>query len=361
METHFYHYPSPFGLESGALLPQITIAYTTLGTLNAEHSNVVWVCHAFTGSQNITEWWGGIVGVGKLLDPQKHFIVCANVLGSHYGSTGPLSENPETGEPYYHNFPSVTVRDVVNSLELLRKHLDIHHIQMCLGGSLGGQQCVEWAIMNPDLIENLVLIATNAQHSSWGIAFNESQRMAIEVDNSWLDKHPNAGIKGMKAARAVALLSYRNYYMYDATQERHEDLSKPFRAVTYQHYQAEKLAQRFNAFSYWHLSKMMDSQDVGRGRGSVTKALAKIKSKTLVIGIETDALFPIHEQRFLAAHIPGAEFQEIKSFYGHDGFLTENELITKAVLVWQKFVKLETQSLSEVFRKLDEKFWKEAV
>jgi homoserine O-acetyltransferase/O-succinyltransferase len=353
MSTKLFHSPLPFETELGGLLPDITLAYTTMGTLNAEGTNAVWVCHAFTGSHWVAEWWSGVVGPGKLLDPDKYFIVCANVLGSHYGSTGPLSTNSSTGEAFYHDFPEVTIRDVIQSFERLRQHLRIGSIHLCIGGSLGGQQAVEWAIMQPDLIQNLVLIASNSQHSPWGIAFNESQRMAIQVDPTWRQRTPEAGLEGMKAARAVALLSYRNYETYDTTQARHDDIQKPFRAVTYQHYQGEKLATRFNAFSYWYLSKMMDSQDVGRGRGGVKRALAQIKARTLVMGIKSDTLFPINEQRFLAENIPGATFQEIDSLFGHDGFLIENELITKSILIWQKFTRLDSQRISEVFERLD--------
>jgi homoserine O-acetyltransferase/O-succinyltransferase len=351
-----FEYPHRFDLELGGYLPQLSLAYTTLGQLNANKSNVVWVCHAFTGSQHVADWWGGVVGSGKLLNPDNQFIVCVNVIGSHYGSTGPLSINPETQKPYFQTFPEVTIRDVVRSFDLLREQLGIQKISLCIGGSLGGQQCVEWAIAQPNLIEGLVLIATNAQHSPWGIAFNESQRMAIAVDPTWQNPDPKAGIEGMKAARAVALLSYRNYETYDTTQRRSDDLNTPFKAVTYQHYQGEKLAERFNAFSYWHLSKMMDSQDVGRGRGGIVKALGQIKSKTLVMGIKSDALFPIQEQEVLAKYIPGATFQKLDSLYGHDGFLIENELITKAVQVWQKFVKLDTQNVRDFFDKLDTRF-----
>jgi homoserine O-acetyltransferase len=213
---------------------------------------------------------------------------------------------------------------------------------------------LEWAISSPDLIENLILIATNAQHSPWGIALNESQRMAIEVDPTWKNSNALAGLEGMKAARAVALISYRNYETYGITQARRDDnLSSPFRASSYQRYQGEKIAQRFNAFSYYSLSKVMDSQDVGRGRGGVVNALKQIKAKTLVMGILSDALFPINEQIFLSKNIPGAIFQSLDSLYGHDGFLIENQLITKAVVLWRKFLRFEENPMSDFFAQLE--------
>ena len=246
-------------------------------------------------------------------------------------------------------------RDYGIGAQILRD-LGISKIKTCVGGSLGGQQAVEWAISQPELIENLILIATNAQHSPWGIAFNESQRMSIEVDPTWTESHPLAGINGMKAARATALISYRNYETYGVTQARREEgLDKTYRAVTYQRYQGEKLAQRFNAFSYYVLSQVMDSQDVGRGRGGVINALGQIKAKTLVMGIKSDALFPINEQEFLAKHIPDATFQALDSLYGHDGFLIENELITKAIKIWQKFIKLDVNPMYSFFKALEDR------
>ncbi len=356
MNSNTFKYPFPFTLEAGGVLPEVELAYQALGKINSDCSNVVWICHAFTGSQDVADWWQGLVGRGKLFDPDSCFIICVNVLGSHYGSTGPLSINPTTGEPYFHDFPTITIRDIVNSFDLLREHLGIHKIKTCVGGSLGGQQAVEWAISQPELIENLILIATNAQHSPWGIAFNESQRMAIEVDPTWPERSVTAGLNGMKAARATALISYRNYETYEVTQARRDEgLDKPYRAVTYQRYQGEKLSQRFNAFSYYVLSQVMDSQDVGRGRGGVINALSQIKAKTLVMGIKSDALFPINEQAFLAKHIPGATFQALDSLYGHDGFLIENELITKAIKVWQKFVKLDVNPMYAFFKNLETK------
>ena len=186
---------------------------------------------------------------------------------------------------------------------------------------------MEWAIQSPGLFENLALIATNARHSAWGIAFNEAQRMAIEADGTWRLKHPSAGDAGMRAARATALLSYRNYAAYAETQSDPEPLLGEYRAASYQQYQGEKLSRRFNAFSYYTLSKTMDTHHVGRGRNSKEAALAGIQARTAVIGISSDVLFPPAEQEFLATHIPNASFHLIDSAYGHDGFLIETQKI----------------------------------
>ncbi len=342
LEPRYYHSQVPFALECGATLPEVHLAYTTAGTLNAAGDNVIWICHALTANANPFEWWPGLVGPGLLFNSKVHFIVCANMLGSHYGSTGPLSVNPATGEPYFQDFPLVTVRDMARSLDLLRQELGVHQIHTCIGGSMGGQQALEWAILQPDLIENLVLIATNAQHSAWGIAFNEAQRMAIQVDPTWKERRPDAGINGMKAARAAALLSYRNYETYLKTQTSGEaDKLDDYPASSYQQYQGEKLARRFNAFSYWLLSKAMDSHHVGRGRGGVIAALKGVTSRTLVLGITTDVLFPVDEQRLLAAYIPDAHYEELESLYGHDGFLIECDQIAAQ---YQSFLQANTRA-----------------
>ncbi|AFK04785.1 homoserine O-acetyltransferase [Emticicia oligotrophica DSM 17448] len=331
MENKIFHHDEPFKLESGAWLPEFDLAYTTYGTLNADKSNVIWVCHAFTGNANPSDWWNGLIGEKRLYNPAEHFIVCANILGSHYGSTNALSKNPITGEPYFHDFPFLTIRDVVRAIDLLRQSLNIEKINTLLGGSLGGQQALEWAIIQPELFENLILFSTNAIHSPWGIAFNESQRMAIAADPTWIERNSKAGMNGMKVARSIALLSYRNYATYGRTQSRDEGQVDFFRANTYQNYQGEKLGKRFNAFSYWTLSKMFDSHDVGRGRGKVEEALKLIKAKTLVIGISSDVLFPPEEQEFIANQIPNARYALIDSMYGHDGFLIEFEAMSETI------------------------------
>ncbi|MCO4291753.1 homoserine O-acetyltransferase [Solitalea sp. MAHUQ-68] len=327
-----FTYKNPFELESGAILPQVEITYFSTGKLNSEKNNVIWICHALTANADVSDWWSGIVGEGKVFDPDHHFIICANILGSCYGTTGPLSINPETGNPYYHTFPQVTTRDMVRAHELLRKHLAIDKINTVIGGSMGGQQAMEWAIEQPDLIEKLFLIATNAYHSPWGIAFNESQRLAIEADTTWKNSNAEAGLNGMKAARSMALLSYRHYDAYNITQKE-TDVNKvdDYKASSYQAYQGDKLVKRFNAFSYWHLSKAMDAHNVGRCRGGIETALSKIKAKTLAVGISSDLLFPTNEQKFLAENIKGAKYIEIDSFFGHDGFLIEWEQLTKII------------------------------
>ena len=331
-EHHTFHYQKQFQLESGQTLPGFQLAYTTYGYLNSNRDNVVWVCHALTGSSDFTDWWGELFGEGKLYDPADWFVVCANTLGGCYGSTGPLSINPNTLKPYFHDFPQLTNRDIVAAFELLRQELEIEQVHTLIGGSLGGQQALEWALQKPSVFKRLVHVASNARHSPWGIAFNESQRMAIRQDPTWNNYSETAGQEGLKTARAIAMLSYRNYTTYEQTQEEPgNSITDNFRAASYQVYQGEKLAARFNAYSYWLLSKAMDSHNIGRGRGGVEKALSQLKAKTLVVGVDTDLLFPVQEQHFLHEHVPDSSFYLIKSCYGHDGFLVECEQLVKAI------------------------------
>lgn len=329
MNTQVFEYKQAFKLESGKKLRGLEIGYHTYGKLNKKGDNVVWVCHALTANSDVFDWWKGLFGANDYFNPEEHFIVCANILGSPYGTTGPLSVNPVTGLPYYLSFPQCSVRDMVRAHQLLAEHLGIEDIHIIIGGSLGGQQALEWSVMEPERIKNLILIATNARHSPWGIAFNESQRLAITTDRSFYANKPDGGAKGMKAARSIALLSYRGYKTYTVTQ--HEDNDRvvdDFKASSYQNYQGEKLVKRFNAYSYWYLTKTMDAHHVGRGRHGVEKALSQIKARTLVIGIKSDLLFPLEEQQYLFRHIPKAAFAEFDSFYGHDGFLIETEILT---------------------------------
>jgi len=309
-----------FTLENGKQLEGLTVAYHTYGEYKKGITPVMWVCHALTANSDVADWWANIFGQHNLLDPRKYFIVCANNLGSCYGSTSPVSLKNGTNKKYEKTFPVITVRDITASQIELKNHLQIDEIFLMMGGSMGGQIAMEWAIQEPASLKHLVLLATNAKHSAWGIAFNEAQRMAIEC-----------GKDGLEVARAIAMLSYRNYEMYSRT-ARATDAPGNYGASSYQRHQGEKLALRFDANCYHLLSSAMDSHDVGRGRESTVAALSKIKAKTLVIGITTDVLFPVQEQIFLFENIANAKIELIESPYGHDGFLTEGEKINKLIL-----------------------------
>ncbi|MEM6361715.1 MAG: homoserine O-acetyltransferase [Bacteroidota bacterium] len=330
-KLEIFGYDQKFSLEGGDSLPELEIAYTTHGTLSPEGDNVVWVFHALTANADPFEWWPGLIGENDFINPTDHFIVCANMLGSCYGTTGPDHINPETGQKYGLSFPMITVRDMVNAHKLLQERLGIEKIHLGIGGSMGGQQLLEWAVQDQRLFKNITLIATNARHSAWGIAFNESQRLALEADPTFQYTYDGAGEKGLKAARAVAMLSYRNQATYEKAQTDFEDKLDNFKASSYQAYQGEKLVKRFSPHAYWYLSKAMDSHNVGRERGPLEEVLGTIKANTLVIGIETDILFEPGEQEFLTKHIINATFQVVPSLYGHDGFLIETETIGKHI------------------------------
>lgn len=329
MKKKIFRYDGVLLLESGEVLEQPEIAYHIYGEKTAGGKPVIWVCHALTANSDVFDWWPRFFGEGALFNPDDYTIICANVLGSCYGSSSSLSANPKTGEAYFHDFPLITIRDMVQAHELLRLHLGIAKIDLCIGGSMGGQQVLEWAIWRPELFVSIALLATNAQHSAWGQAFNETQRMAIETDPSWAFRKADAGLKGLETARAIAMLSYRHYRTYEATQTDESESLKAYKAGSYQRYQGQKLRKRFDAFAYYRLSQAMDSHHVGRGRGGVKKALGLINAKALIVGIDTDVLFPVSEQEFLARHIPDARLEVINSLYGHDGFLIETQKLTE--------------------------------
>ena len=334
---NYFQYQHPFSLEAGGSLPSLTIAYHTWGQLNEDKSNVVWICHALTANSNAMEWWPGVIGPDDVINPSRYFIVCANIIGSCYGSTGPLSTNPSTNKPYFHEFPQVTVRDMVNAHILLRKHLGIEKIFLLMGGSLGGYQVLEWPVMEKGTIQNLFLIGTSAAESAWGIAIHTTQRLAIEADQTWLGSSPAAGANGLKVARGIGLLTYRNYeIMHRKQSDPDPEKLDHYKASSYINYQGDKLVKRFNAFSYWILSKAMDSHNLARGRDSLEKVLSTILQPTLVMGITTDILCPLHEQYLLRASIPNSTLVEIDSSYGHDGFLIEHQKISKILAKWLK-------------------------
>lgn len=345
MNYQVLHHQNPFELESGITLPGIDIAYHTYGKLNKEKNNVIWVIHALTANSNVFDWWPGLFGENDLFNPNDYFIVCANNLGSCYGSTGPLSINEDINEPWFSYFPNLTIRDLVKAHDILRRHLGIEKIHTVIGGSQGGQQVLEWAIEQPKVFDHIIAIATNAKHSPWGIAFNESQRLAIKADRTYYSNQPEGGSKGLAAARSIALLSYRNYNTYAGTQqEKENEKTDNFLASSYQRYQGDKLVKRFNAYSYVTLSKAMDSHNIARGRKSAEEVLGQINTPTLVIGVSSDLLFPVQEQKFLYEHIPNAQYAEIDSFYGHDGFLIETRQLTQHIAA---FLQKQDKSIKQ--------------
>lgn len=341
-ETKYYIHPEPFRLESGEMLPELRVAYHTYGELNADKSNAVWVMHALTANSDVADWWPHTVERGKFLDPERWFVVCANVLGSCYGTTGPTTPLPPDWKPLYGDFPRVTVRDMVEVHKLLARHLGIEQIDTVIGSSLGGFQALEWLVSQPEIARRAVLCATDYQCRPWLAAINKAMYMAIEADATYGEPRPDAGRKGLEAARAMALLSYRSHSGYDATQADPPGPRDPFerRAHSYQAYQGKKLADRFDVYSYERMCRSSDTHDVSRGRGSFAEALGLIKAKCLVVAVTSDILFPPSYHEEMASMIPGARRGMIESEFAHDGFLIEHEQLDKLI---QAFVN-ETES-----------------
>lgn len=316
-------------LECGVELPQLNIAFQTWGNPKAKKNKTIWVCHALTGNQYVQDWWAGLFGIQKVFDPNEDFIVCVNTIGSVNGTTSAHSEETPANLRAF-RFPVITNRDAAQVFERVRQFLEIEKIHVLIGASLGGQQAQEWLLEIPERIENSILIATNAKHSPYGIAFNETQRLALQADPSFFTDELEGGKNGLIAARAIGMLSYRTYMGYNLTQSEPNTTNfDGFRAASYQVYQGQKLSKRFNAHAYFTLSKSMDSHNVFRNRQN--SCFSVVRNPVLVIGIDSDVLFPIQEQQELAAYFPRGQLSIIQSDFGHDGFLVANDSLSTQI------------------------------
>ena len=330
MQRHSLILDQPFSLEAGGVLPRLELVYHTSPRAYRPGDRVIWICHALTASSDAEDWWPGLVGPGKEFDTERDFVVCVNILGSPYGSTGPSSIDPETGRPWLLRFPDLTIRDFVRSSILVRKHLGIEKIDLLAGASTGGFQVLEWCVMEPDVIRRAAIIATDARVTPYLTAFDTAQQMALEADPSFREAADRqGGTNGLRCARAIAMISYRSYDGYNSTQsELDPDQLFAERCASYQRYQGKKLSDRFDAYSYASLVRACESNNLGRGRGGVEAALSSIRARCAVICIESDSLFPPRTMRKLADDIPQATYHEIASAFGHDGFLLENEQLS---------------------------------
>ena len=324
----------PFVTETGFRFDEPEVAYKTWGALNEEKNNVILICHALTGHAAADEWFPGIFGSGRVCDPEKNFIICINVPGSPYGSVGPWSINAETGEPYRNSFPEITVRDMVRFQQQFLDQLEISGIELVLGGSLGGMQALEFVLMD-DRIQSAALIAMGKSHSPWAIGISHAQRKAIYTDPEWKEGNYEKGKgpkKGLATARMMAMITYRAPLDYDKKFGRKlQGDTTQFQVESYLDYQGKKLAERFDAHSYIILTEAMDSHDVSRGRGSFEELLGRIETPVRVIGIDSDHLYSIREQKELANLLKNGEYHEIKSSYGHDAFLIEFDQINEII------------------------------
>ncbi len=341
-------------LETGGRLGPVTVAYETWGALSPARDNAVLVLHALTGDSHATGpagpghresgWWSEIVGPGKAIDPDRHFVICPNVLGGCQGTTGPASTDPDTGRPYGSRFPAVTIRDQVVVEAALANRLGIERWAAVVGGSMGGQRALEWAVSFPDRVPRVVVMACGARATAEEIALCSLQIRAIESDprfagGDYYDAEPGDGPwRGMSLARGIGQVGYRSEAEFDARfgrgrQGDEDPLSGGRYAVeSYLEYHGEKLAWRFDANTYILLSRAMNHHDVGWGRGGVGAALARITGDVTIAGISSDRLYPLRLQHELAALIPrNSGVEVIQSISGHDGFLTETEAVGKVV------------------------------
>lgn len=322
----------PFELESGVTLPRVRVAYRTWGTLDEEGANAILVCHALTGSADVDLWWGGLLGPGRALDPNEDFIVCSNVLGSCYGTTGPSSPRPDGGGLWGPDFPAVTVRDMVRLQAALLDALGVRRLRLVLGGSLGGMQVLEWALLYPDRVEAIAPIATSGRHSAWCIALSEAQRQAIQIDP----------VLGLAVARAIAMCTYRSRASFEARFGRRLREPGLFEVESWLHHHGEDLVTRFDADTYVTLTRAMDSHDVARGRenrGTYEEVLRSIEIPALVVTIDSDVLYPPEEQIELASLLPDARLATLRSPHGHDAFLIDVDALNELVSEFHATVK----------------------
>ncbi|MDT9546770.1 MAG: homoserine O-acetyltransferase [Chlorobium sp.] len=324
----------PFSTELGSVLPEVEIAYRTWGTLNAARDNVVLVCHALTGSADVDAWWPGLFSAGGAFDASVDFIICSNVLGSCYGTTGPLSLNPETGRHYGPDFPAITIRDMVHLQHRLLQHLKVSRIKLAVGASLGGMQVLEWGALYPEMVQGLMPMGISGRHSAWCIAQSEAQRQAIAADRNWNDgwyelSAPPAG--GLSAARMMAMCTYRSFENFQDRFGRRVGDDGLFNAESYMRYQGMKLVDRFDANTYITLTRAMDMHDLGRGRSSYEEVLGGMTLPVEILSITTDLLYPKEEQEELQQKLPNARILYLDEPYGHDAFLIDVEGVSRMV------------------------------
>lgn len=319
-----------FPLESGDVLRGVRVAYRTWGD---PRGKAKLVCHALTGSADAKDWWSGLFGQGSTLDPGTDFIISANVLGGCYGTTGPTSPRPGHQGWYGPAFPEVTIRDTVNLQAALLDHLGVERLGLVIGGSMGGMQALEWAVMFPERVDGVVAIGTGATQSAWGVAFSETQRAAITADpNFEKGKYePGAGpVDGLSTARMIAIVSYRGRDSFESRFGRRRS-DDGFEVQSYLRYQGKKLVDRFDANTYLTLIGAMDSHDLGRRRGNVEEVLASVDTPVLAVGISSDVLYPASEVLEMANALPNARYATLQASHGHDSFLIDTESLDHIV------------------------------
>ncbi|MDR7868615.1 MAG: homoserine O-acetyltransferase [Sporomusaceae bacterium] len=331
----------PLALVLGGALPEVTVAYETYGALAPDKDNVVLVCHALTGDSHCAAhndndeegWWDLLVGPGRPIDTDRFFVICANVLGGCQGTTGPASPDPATGRPYGASFPEVTIRDMVRVQKRLLEALGINRLSLVIGGSMGGAQALEWAVTYPGFAEAVAALAAPGYASAQAIAYNRVGRQAVMLDPEWRggDYYGGPGpVQGLALARGVGMITYQSEPSMAAKFAR-KTRNGQFEIENYLDYQGQCLVQRFDANSYLCLLRALDLYDLGMGHASYRAALARIEARVLVAGVTSDILYPAYQQIELVEILKSlgvrAEYAEVDSPHGHDGFLIDFDLL----------------------------------
>ncbi|RBM21675.1 homoserine O-acetyltransferase [Prauserella sp. PE36] len=343
----------PLALERGGVLPGYRLAYETWGELAADGSNAVLVLHALTGDSHVAGpaqpghrspgWWDDLVGVGRALDTGELFVVAPNALGGCQGSTGPASTSPD-GLPWGSRFPRLTIRDLVTAEVALADELGIASWALVLGGSMGGMRALEWGVSHPERVRRLAVLAAPARSSADQIGWTSAQLAAIRADpgfrggDYYFAPDGDGPHRGLGVARRIAHLTYRSEpelaARFGADPQPGEDplSGGRFAVESYLDHHAAKLARRFDANSYLRLAEAMNTHDIGRGRGGAAAALRRVTATTVVAGIDSDRLYPLEQQRELAAALPGSgQPWVLTSEHGHDGFLIETDQVAELV------------------------------
>ncbi|MEI7695193.1 MAG: homoserine O-acetyltransferase [Chlorobium sp.] len=336
-KTNSFELGEPYTTESGGLLSALRIAYRTWGKLNERKDNVILVCQALTGSADADAWWEGMFSNGGAFDETLDFIICTNVLGSCYGTTGPVSINPLTGRHYGPDFPSITIRDMVHVQRLLLSGLGIDRIKLVVGASLGGMQVLEWGLLYPEVAQALMPMGASGRHSAWCIGQSEAQRQAIFADQHWNGGWYEAALppaKGLAAARMMAMCSYRSFENFQSRFGRSVQdgkAQKTFTVESYLHHQGRKLVERFDANTYITLTRAMDMHDLSRGRGGYEEVLRSMELPIEILSINSDILYPKEEQEELARLMPNSSILYLDEPYGHDAFLIDVATVSRMV------------------------------
>jgi homoserine O-acetyltransferase len=356
-QTHTFAEDEPFPLESGALLSPVTLAYETYGRLNAQRSNAILICHALSGGAHAAGyltaddsqpgWWDDCIGPGKAFDTDRYFVICSNVLGSCYGSSGPSSVDPATGAPYGLRFPVVTIGDMVRAQVKLLDHLGIDRLLAVAGGSMGGMQVLEWAAHHPERVRAAIPIATTARHSPMLIAFSEVGRQAVYADPAWNNggyyangKRPDAGLSVARMVGHITYLSEQSMHekfgrRLQGRERYGYEFQTEFEIESYLKHNGDKFTRRFDANSYLYVTKALDYFDLaGQHGGSLAAAFENTADTAfLVISFTSDWLYPSYHSKELVKALTAAgcdvTYLDIESSWGHDAFLVEVETMTR--------------------------------